>query len=144
HQLPEVQWQQSRHYVAPQGETETRLAALWCRLLRIAEVGRDDNFFRLGGHSLLATRLVNAVFAEFGVELSVKSIFEANTIAQQAAVIITAQPVDKQVALVARQHPDNKAVLSYAQQRMWFMHQMDGQSGNYNIPMVYQLRGALD
>ncbi|PKM21189.1 MAG: hypothetical protein CVV11_06960, partial [Gammaproteobacteria bacterium HGW-Gammaproteobacteria-15] len=144
HQLPEVNWQQSRAYQAPQGDTEQRLATIWARLLRLEQVGRDDNFFRIGGHSLLATRLVNAIFAEFATELTVKTIFEANTVALLAIAIEQTQPAQQQAVLRALQHPDNKAVLSYAQQRMWFMHQLDGDSGNYNIPMSYQLRGALD
>ncbi|MGI5310763.1 amino acid adenylation domain-containing protein, partial [Rheinheimera sp. WS51] len=144
HQLPEVNWQQSHAYQAPQGETEQRLAMIWANLLRIDQVGRDDNFFRIGGHSLLATRLVNAIFAEFATELTVKIIFEANTVAKLAVSINQAQPCAAQPKLRSLQHANNKAVLSYAQQRMWFMHQLDEGSGNYNIPMSYRLRGKLD
>ncbi|WP_341809873.1 phosphopantetheine-binding protein, partial [Paraburkholderia tropica] len=77
-------------YEAPQGETEQTIAALWAELLGVERVGRHDNFFALGGHSLLATQLMSRVRARFGVELPLRELFEAPTIAGFAPRIVGA------------------------------------------------------
>ncbi|MEV7602207.1 amino acid adenylation domain-containing protein [Kitasatospora sp. NPDC089797] len=71
-------------YVAPRDDTERVLAALWADLLEVERVGADDDFFALGGHSLLATRLASAVLETFGVDLPLRELFEAPTLAEQA------------------------------------------------------------
>jgi amino acid adenylation domain-containing protein/non-ribosomal peptide synthase protein (TIGR01720 family) len=75
--LPEPDWGAARRFVAPEGETEQRLARLWSELLDAAEIGATDNFFERGGHSLKATRLVSAIQREFAVQLPLLHVFQA-------------------------------------------------------------------
>ncbi|AZZ97460.1 amino acid adenylation domain-containing protein [Pseudoalteromonas sp. R3] len=131
-------------YVAPATPTEQRLQAVWQRLLDKESISTEANFFHLGGHSLLATRLVTAIIAEFNVELAVKSVFSANTIAKQALLIDSSEQLSVGAQLSVQARPAEGAPLSYAQQRMWFINQLEGNSGNYNIPMVYAIRGEVD
>jgi hypothetical protein len=74
-------------YQAPQGELESTLCGIWSELLRLDRVGRHDNFFQLGGHSLLATRMVSRMRTILGVELAIKNVFEAATIAELATIV---------------------------------------------------------
>jgi acyl carrier protein len=78
-------------YRAPQGETETALAAIWCEVLGIEQVGRDDDFFELGGHSLLATKLVFRVKQKMDVEIELMDVFEASVLSALAERILDAQ-----------------------------------------------------
>ncbi len=126
----------------PEGETETRLAALWSRLLKHEQVGRHANFFSLGGHSLLATRLIGEISREFGRTLPVRAIFEQPTLVAQAALLdSSAAPVDASIPKADRSLP---LPLSYAQRRLWFVDRLEGGSAQYNMPSALRLKGALD
>jgi acyl carrier protein len=74
-------------YVAPRSPTEAVLASIWCEVLRLDRVGIDDDFFELGGHSLLAMRVMSRMRDSFQVELSLRALFEAPTVAQIAMVV---------------------------------------------------------
>ncbi|MER7771805.1 amino acid adenylation domain-containing protein [Kitasatospora sp. NPDC096140] len=120
---------------------EELMGDLFARVLAVPSVGPDDGFFRLGGHSLLATRLVNAVRSAFGVELPLRAVFETPTpagLASRLDAADTARP-----ALVPAERPA-VVPLSYAQQRLWFLDRLDGDSGAYNIPLALRLSGELD
>jgi acyl carrier protein len=77
----------SSEYVAPSGEVEELLAAIWCDVLGVSRVSVTDDFFALGGHSLLATRVVARVERDIGVELRIRAIFDAPTVRALAAVV---------------------------------------------------------
>ena len=139
--LPEPVWREAEGYQAPQGAVEELLAALWAELLGIARVGRHDNFFDLGGHSLLATRLVSRVRGGLGVELALRSVFEHPSLMGLAGVVSGAGPAAGE-ALRPGPRPASLP-LSFAQQRLWFLEQLEGGS-SYTVPMALRLAGPLD
>ena len=79
--------QTEQEFVAPATETEKTLAALWCDLLKVDSIGRNDNFFNLGGHSLLVMRAVSRLRETFGVDVQLRNLFERPTVAGLAEVI---------------------------------------------------------
>jgi amino acid adenylation domain-containing protein len=124
-------------FVAPQTLIEEVLAAIWKEVLRLDDVGRDDNFFWLGGHSLLATRIVSRVRESFHVDLPLRSLFESPTLFEFAERIDAA--MRDGTGLVAppfQRLADNSQPLplSYAQQRLWFLDQLMPGSNAYNVP----------
>ncbi|MCF5736479.1 syringopeptin non-ribosomal peptide synthetase SypC, partial [Pseudomonas syringae] len=132
----------SRQHVAPQGTSEKALAQIWQNLLNLEAVGRHDHFFELGGHSLLAMRLISQVRQRMGVELSLADIFAQPELAALAEVVAHAAGSSQQpIVPVSR---DQALPLSFAQQRLWFLAQLDGGSAAYHIPAGLRLRGSLD
>ena len=135
-------------YVEPRNPIEQRLASIWSELLGIKQVGIQDNFFALGGHSLLAARLTSRVSDVFGFRMSVRQLFEHPSIAGQALLIEATHLLDNNgpsIRLVHRPHEVGKAApLSHAQQRLWFLEQLEGTLTAYNIPRAWRIRGSLD
>ncbi|HEY2739953.1 MAG TPA: amino acid adenylation domain-containing protein, partial [Thermoanaerobaculia bacterium] len=184
-------------YVAPADAVEERLAAIWSEVLRVERVGAHNDFFALGGHSLLATQVASRLREAFGLEIPLRGLFEAPTVAGLAEVIdeqaeqaaaaldLTAllddldhlsddeaaarldDPqavrsmararsleaatatalVEEELPLapvaLPRQAGDNRFPLSFAQQRLWFLDQLEPDSPAYNVPLPVRLRGEL-
>jgi len=142
----EIQTQSDDGYIAPRTPIEELLAGVWAEVLKVERVSTDDNFFELGGHSLLVTRLVSRAQAHFGVELPLKLFFESPTLATQAAQVEAALRTDNTlhappIVPVSR---DENLPLSYSQQRLWFLYQLEPSTSAYNIPTAVRLRGVLD
>jgi amino acid adenylation domain-containing protein/non-ribosomal peptide synthase protein (TIGR01720 family) len=131
---------------APQTDEEIRLASIWQELLGQEEIGAEDHFFEIGGHSLLATQLVSHIRQVFEVELRVRDIFERPTIASQARKILelTQQGMGLQSPPITPAERGERLPLSFAQQRLWFLHQLDPDSYTYHIPDAISIRGPLD
>ena len=132
----------ARAYEAPVGETENALAGIWSELLGVERVGRGDDFFDLGGHSLLAVRVVSRVRRVLGVDVSPRDVFERPVLADFARGLETAtRAALPAIVPVERGGP---LELSFAQQRLWFIEQMEGAGATYHIPMRLRLTGELD
>ncbi|HSG38632.1 MAG TPA: amino acid adenylation domain-containing protein, partial [Thermoanaerobaculia bacterium] len=131
--------------VAPRTPGEELLAGIFAEVLGIERVSVAEDFFALGGHSLLATRVASRVRSVFGVELPLRAVFEAPTVAGLAGWIERQARVEKDEApAIARVPREEPLVLSFAQQRLWFLDQLEPGSPLYNIPMTIGLRGRLD
>lgn len=130
----------------PRNAREQALADIWQTVLGLSAVGIHDNFFALGGHSLLATQLVARLRRQLGVELALRTVFEAPTIAQLAERLpSTAAPMEAPIGAFARPESGMTALpLSHAQQGMWFIQQLQPNSAAYHIPSAARLRGNLD
>ncbi|QJB32305.1 non-ribosomal peptide synthase/polyketide synthase [Chitinophaga oryzae] len=129
-------------YVAARNLTEQQLTDIWRGLLQVEKIGIHDNFFELGGHSLLAMRLQSALRKQMEAEVAVKSIFAHPTIARLAAFIRQNGKGWLLPAVTPQQRPE-LIPLSYSQERLWFIDQMEG-SVQYHMPVVLRMEGAPD
>ncbi|MCA2703661.1 MAG: amino acid adenylation domain-containing protein [Microcystis sp. M038S2] len=143
--LPTPEFQSQEQYIAPRNPIEEILSSIWAKVLKVAQVGIHDNFFELGGHSLLATQLISRIREAFQVEMPLRELFVAQTIAELAQVIkrISQQEQITELPIL----PRDKAAelpLSFAQTRLWFLAEFESNSSFYNIPLALRLEGTLN
>ncbi|HEX8618887.1 MAG TPA: amino acid adenylation domain-containing protein, partial [Thermoanaerobaculia bacterium] len=141
---PEAQAYASKEYEAPQGEMEQALAAIWQELLHAPRVGRHDNFFELGGHSLLATQLISKIRTQLGVDLPLKTLFEDGTIARLAQMVAIAGKSEIPPIVPVDRSQYDRLPLSFAQERLWFLSELEPHSAGYNVPGAVTITGELD
>ncbi|MFF4934995.1 amino acid adenylation domain-containing protein [Streptomyces griseofuscus] len=138
----EADWATGDVYVAPRSELEAQVAGIWSDVLGVPRVGVRDNFFDLGGHSLLATRVVSRIRQQCGVDVPLREFFVEPTVAGLAHVTAAARAVNDEP--IRRRPRTGPVPATYAQQRMWFLDQLNPDSRQYTIPIVWRLRGPLD
>ena len=134
-------------YVAPRTAIEETLAAVWRDVLKAERVGAHDNFFALGGHSLIATQLISRVRDVFHVEVPLASLFEQPTVAELGRVVQEAlrRGAEQQgVPPLQREPRPERLPLSYSQERLWFIEQLEGGTPIFNLIGVVNLTGDLD
>jgi amino acid adenylation domain-containing protein/non-ribosomal peptide synthase protein (TIGR01720 family) len=122
--------------------TEEALAGIWADVLRLDRVGVHDNFFDVGGDSLLAMRVISRIRAKLKVETPVQALFEAPTVAQLAVIVERSQEAVGRGAL----SPQRSRVvpLSFAQERLWFLQQLQPENPAYHLPVILRLKGDLN
>ena len=140
--LPEPDHTPAESYEAPSTETEKKLAAIWEELLDVEKVGVHDNFFELGGNSLLATRVISNLRKQFDREIVMKDIFRNPTISSLSALLSEVEEESK-LPLVEKAERPLHIPLSYSQERLWFIDQLQG-SIHYHMPYTCLLKGPLD
>ncbi|MDQ0702716.1 amino acid adenylation domain-containing protein/non-ribosomal peptide synthase protein (TIGR01720 family) [Pseudomonas sp. W3I7] len=143
--LPEPVWQ-TREHIEPATPLQQQIAAIWREVLGQPRIGLRDDFFALGGHSLLATQIISRTRQACDVELPLRTLFEASELgafAEQVGLIQASGQRNQQTA-IARVDRSAPVPLSYSQQRMWFLWQMEPDSPAYNVGGMARLRGVLD
>ncbi len=133
-------------FVGPRNELEEQVAVIWREILSLDQIGVTDNFFELGGHSLLATRVVSAIREVFKVDLPLSALFTAPTIAALAQGLASGQWTQNQspVFPLKPMPRAGRNPVSFVQERLWFLHQLEPDSHAYNVPAAFRLRGRLD
>jgi len=133
-------------HVVPSTAVEEIICGIWAEVLRVEKVGATDNFFELGGHSLLATQVVSRIRKVLGVEVALRSLFENATVRELAKVVMEERRVGGGVESpeIVRVSREAELPLSYAQQRLWFMQELEPESWAYNIPTAVRIVGTLD
>ncbi|MGV9802867.1 amino acid adenylation domain-containing protein, partial [Mycobacterium sp. NPDC003449] len=139
--LPTPEYVDGDAYRAPTTAVEEILTGIYAQVLGLARVGTADSFFDLGGDSLSATRVINAINTSLDGDLAVRAIFETPTVAQLAMRVSPGS--GGREPLVAADRPE-RLPLSYAQQRLWFLAQLQGPSPVYNMAVALRLDGRLD
>jgi amino acid adenylation domain-containing protein/non-ribosomal peptide synthase protein (TIGR01720 family) len=141
--LPPPQVWEAEAGSAPQGVLEIELAQIWQQVLQVNRVDRENSFFELGGHSLLATQIVSQIRQRLGLSVSLRSLFEHPRLEDFAARVQALQHSCERPALVADTSGERQP-LSFAQQRLWFLWNLEPDSSMYNMPGALRLRGELN
>ncbi len=136
-------------FTPPGTPTEKKLHAIWQSLLDVSEISIHDNFFQLGGHSLLATQLASRLQKQFNVRFQLRDLFEQSSIAQIARLIDKARASERQDGnkrdeKISKLAKDKPLPLSFAQQRLLLLDQLEPNQATYNIPLAFRLDGRLD
>jgi len=132
-------------YIAPRSELETQLCLIWSDVLEIPKVGVLDNLFDLGGNSLLATRIISRVRKTFEVDVQVRDLFLSPTVSDLSMLVRHAQKGGISKAPEMKTIDKSKPLpISFAQQRLWFLDQLDPGTPVYNMPGAIRLEGTLD
>ena len=130
-------------YVGPRTVVEEALVGIWSEVLRVEQVGIHDNFFELGGHSLLATQVVSRVRQVLQCEVPLRSLFERPTVAGLAEQLEGKSESSSVLPAVVAVSREQALPLSFAQQRLWLIDQLESNPAAYNIYAALKLRGEL-
>ena len=144
--LPEPELLESRKFVAPRTPTEEVVCTIWAEVLRKDKVSTEESFFDLGGHSLLATQVISRIRRALNVDLPLRALFESPTVVAIAEQIDHARrdPAIAEVPPITKVSREQDLPLSFAQQRLWVLDQMEPNDPLYNIPRRTRMRGELN
>ena len=132
-------------YVAPRTAIEEVIANVWASVLEVERVGVTDSFFDLGGHSLLATQVISRVRSALRVDVGVRQLFEGPTVAELATAVETALKSGAATPpRIERASRTGALPLSFAQQRLWFLDQLEPGNAFYNVPAAIRMNGRLN
>ncbi|MEM7351602.1 MAG: amino acid adenylation domain-containing protein, partial [Acidobacteriota bacterium] len=129
--------------VLQQAPVAELLAGLWSEVLGLGDIGPEDDFFALGGHSLLATQVVSRLNRQLDIELPLSAFFEQPTVAGLAAYMTSMRRRDTPLPAILPRDPEGHCPLSFAQERLWFLHQLETTDSSYNVPDLFELDGRL-
>ncbi|MCJ8270860.1 MAG: condensation domain-containing protein, partial [Psychrosphaera sp.] len=129
-------------FVALTTGTQIGLAEIWCAILKVDKLSATANFFESGGHSLLSLQVIGEVRCRFDVELTIKDIFEASQL-DELANLIELSSGETRPQVVAIERTSNLLPTSFAQQRLWFIDQLDESSVQYNMPGALRFKGVF-
>ena len=133
------------NFTEPRTPDEQLIAEIWAEVLGLERVGIHDNFFELGGHSLLATQVISRLREAFQIEVPLRSLFESPTVATVTESLLQYRAEQKLKAPpIKRASRQGELPLSFAQQRLWFLDQLQPGNPAYNIPAAVRLKGALN
>jgi amino acid adenylation domain-containing protein len=135
-----------RSHAPARSPVESALAEIWCEVLGVKDIGAHDNFFELGGHSLLATQVLSKVREVFHVEIPLRTLFEEPTVSGLASSVeARLGGADKAESPPLESAPRGEDLpLSFAQQRLWLVDQLEPNSPAYNVPVALRLDGRFD
>ncbi|WP_143288199.1 condensation domain-containing protein, partial [Calothrix rhizosoleniae] len=144
--LPVPEIERETEYVAPRTQSEEIIANIFAQVLDLENIGIYDNFFILGGHSLLATQLISRIRSAFSIEIPLGELFSSPTVAQLNQIITQLRNTNNGSTLppIQPRTETKQLPLSWAQERLWFLNQLEGKSGTYNIPSAVRISGNLD
>ncbi|NRB37084.1 MAG: amino acid adenylation domain-containing protein [Pseudomonadales bacterium] len=145
-QLPEPRWKKSSRsdIVKAKNAIERKCVAIWLDVLKLEEVSTQDHFFQIGGHSLKAAQVVADLRKAFVIDISLRDMFDATTIIDLALLIEQKQQQGMVIPSIEKADRSQTLVLSYAQQRLWFLSQLDASSPAYNMPAAFRLKGQIN
>jgi len=133
------------NFTEPRTADEQLIAEIWAKVLGLERVGIHDNFFELGGHSLLATQAISRLREAFQIEVPLRSLFESPTVATVTESLLQYRAEQQLKAPpIKRASRQGELPLSFAQQRLWFLDQLQPGNPAYNIPAAVRLKGALN
>ena len=136
----------TRQFVAPSTNTQRILTEIWSRLIKLdaQQIDIHTDFFDIGGHSLLAIRLIGEIRSQLDREITIKEIFNSPTIAELSQLIDENFELSQGTKITPVKRDETPLSLSFAQQRLWFIDQMNQGSPEYNMPVVLEIVGAFD
>ena len=129
-------------YIEPTNEIERTISDIWAQVLKLEKVGIQDNFFALGGHSLLAFQIISRIRQILQTEITIRAIFEAPTVEKLSLIVQQNHQVKYPPILATAKKED--IPLSFAQESLYFLEQLEGSSATYNIPLAYELKAAIE
>ena len=145
---PEYPYSEGEEFAAPRTPLEKLLVGIWSDVLGYEPVGRDDDFFENGGHSLAATRLLTRIYKAIQIELPLFALFEAPTVAGVCEQIERMRQEEQEllstIPALVRHEYGVCVPLSFSQQRLWFITQLEPENPSYNVPMSFRLQGTVN